>query len=158
MTTSNEAVVNGALEERREREIELQQAKAAWRENMASRFKPRAAHQHELVGAMLVIRNVKKAQTVGGILMPEASQEMPGQGVIVAAGEGAQFKKGDQVFFSKHCGALLELPDGTLAREFRVLNEDEVWGSWPAEMLGEREPAKGDAGWKQDRPGDSCSA
>ncbi len=64
-------------------------------------------------------------ESEGGLVIPEAAQEAPIGGVVVAAGSECQFvAEGDEVLYGKYMGAEVTLPEG----EFLILRESEVLG------------------------------
>lgn len=70
--------------------------------------------------------------TAGGIILPDAAQEKPQRGVVVAAGPGKlldsgargemSVKVGDEVFYGKYSGTEVEFNDDT----FVVLRENDI--------------------------------
>ena len=143
-------VANTALERKLEEREVSEQAKAALRDRQASLFRPR--------GNYLLVKMECREKTAAGILLPDAKQEIPGHGVVVAVGpsvshrfvdhpaethpEGSLLKDrlfvpniapGDSLFFSRFVGATLEFPDGVADPRYRVMSEDEVYGSWSSE-------------------------
>ena len=70
--------------------------------------------------------------TAGGIILPDAAQEKPQRGVVVAAGPGKlldsgargemSVKVGDEVFYGKYSGTEVEFSDDT----FVVLRENDI--------------------------------
>ncbi len=70
--------------------------------------------------------------TAGGIILPDAAQEKPQRGVVVAAGPGKlldsgargemSVKVGDEVFYGKYSGTEVEFKDDT----FVVLRENDI--------------------------------
>lgn len=71
-------------------------------------------------------------KTAGGIVLPDAAQEKPQRGTVVATGPGrlldsgercaCAVKKGDQVLFGKYGGNDIEV-DGT---EYKILRESDI--------------------------------
>lgn len=81
----------------------------------------------------IVIRLVEaETQTKSGIFIPDAAQEKPSQGDVVAAGPGRttedgvlvpnQVKVGDRVLFGKYAATAVKV-DG---EELHILKEDDV--------------------------------
>lgn len=139
-----------ALEQRIQTEGRLEEERAKWRQGMACAFKPAPRYELKHVGAKIVVRCAKRDATMHGILLPDASRDVPGQGIVVSAGEGSPYAVGEQVVFSKFVGATLALPDGRLLNEagveYRILSSDEVYGCWPLDAQQSKEPQRGEEG------------
>jgi chaperonin GroES len=72
------------------------------------------------VGNRVVVRRQEAKTTRGGILLPEAAQEKPRQGEVVAVGTGkVSLKVGDRVLFSPYAGTEYE-------KDFLILSEDDL--------------------------------
>jgi chaperonin GroES len=78
------------------------------------------SHQNPKIGGETVIRRVHaEGKTAGGIFIPDASQEKPMEGEIVAVGPGAwdekgaivplDVKPGDCILFGKWSGCEIKL-------------------------------------------------
>lgn len=74
------------------------------------------------------------SQTDSGIYIPEAAQERPHEGTVVAVGPGkfidgnltpVAMKAGDRVLFGKYAGADVKLPGHD---DVLILREDEILG------------------------------
>ena len=73
-------------------------------------------------------------KTAGGIFLPDAAQEKPQQGEVVAVGPGKvldngklaamDVKTGDKVYYGKYSGTEIKLN----GEEFIVLRQDDVLG------------------------------
>ncbi len=67
-------------------------------------------------------------QTASGIYLPDTSREAPGEGKIVAIGEGSLLQEklspGDQILFQKHAGTEIKLEDET----YVLLAEADILG------------------------------
>lgn len=84
------------------------------------------------LGNRIVVRRKEAKTTKGGILLPEAAQEKPRQGEVIAVGPGKvdekgkccalELKAGDEIFFSSYAGTEYKTDDG----EFLILSEDDV--------------------------------
>ncbi len=82
-----------------------------------------------------VIVEVGKAEetTAGGIVLPDAAQEKPQKGTVIAVGDGKiledgsrgpiEVKIGDTVIFSKYGGT--EVKDGN--KELVILRQDDIY-------------------------------
>ena len=81
----------------------------------------------------IIIRLLEaETATKSGIIIPDAAQEKPSQGEVLAAGPGrvtedgtlvpTQVKAGDRVLFGKHAGTPIKV-DG---KEYHILKEDDV--------------------------------
>ena len=81
----------------------------------------------------IVIRLLEaETATKSGIIIPDAAQEKPSQGEVLAAGPGrvtedgtlvpTQVKAGDRVLFGKYAGTAIKV-EGT---EYHILKEDDV--------------------------------
>ena len=78
-------------------------------------------------------KKINEAKTSkGGILLPEAAQEKPRQGEVIAVGPGKMddkgrqhpvgLKAGDEILFSSYAGTDYKTDGG----EFLILSEDDV--------------------------------
>ncbi len=67
-------------------------------------------------------------QTASGIYLPDTSRETPGEGKIVAIGEGSLLQEklspGDQILFQKHVGTEIKLED----ESYVLLAEADILG------------------------------
>ena len=71
-----------------------------------------------------------KAQTKGGVLLPESAKEKPAVGTVVAVGPGKKdepmkLAAGDKVVYFKYAGDKMPTPDGT---EYVVLHQNDILG------------------------------
>lgn len=92
---------------------------------MALKIKP-------LDDRIVVEATTAEQKTAGGIVLPEAAQEKPQQGKVVAVGPGrankdgarvaVAVKKGDVVVYGKYSGTDVKL-DGA---EYKILRETEI--------------------------------
>jgi chaperonin GroES len=83
---------------------------------------------------VVVSRMAEETKTAGGIILPEAAQEKPSEGTIVAVGNGTRgddgsvmpldVKKGDHVLFGKYGGTEIKV-DG---EDFIILRESDILG------------------------------
>ena len=83
---------------------------------------------------VLIRRVEQEAKTLGGILIPDAAQEKPMEGEVVAVGPGArgddgkvqplELKTGDRVLFGKWSGTEVKI-DG---EELMIMKESDVMG------------------------------
>ncbi len=81
---------------------------------------------------VLVKRLEQETKTAGGIILPEAAQEKPSEGEIIAVGSGVRgdngefvaldVKAGDQVLFGKWSGTEIKI-DG---EEHLIMREDDI--------------------------------
>lgn len=88
------------------------------------------------LGKRVLIKRSKAQTTKGGILLPDAAQEKPRQGEVVAVGPGADdedgvrqpmtVKIGDKVLFSSYSGTEVKNDSGD--EEFLVMSEDDILG------------------------------
>lgn len=84
------------------------------------------------LGNRIVVRRKEAKATKGGILLPEAAQEKPRQGEVMAVGpgkvdekgktQGVELKVGQEILFSSYAGTEYKTDDG----EFLILSEDDV--------------------------------
>jgi chaperonin GroES len=83
----------------------------------------------------LILKGVTaEEKTAGGIFLPDAAQEKPQQGEVIAAGPGKvqdngklaamDVKVGDKVYYGKYSGTEIKLN----GEEFIVLRQDDVLG------------------------------
>ena len=88
------------------------------------------------LGNRVLIRRSKVQTTKGGILLPDAAQEKPKEGEILAVGPGEineqgehevpTVKKGDRVLFTSYAGT--EVKGSNPDEELLILREDEILG------------------------------
>lgn len=88
------------------------------------------------LGKRVLIKRSKATASKGGILLPDAAQEKPKQGQVVATGPGAEdengvlqpltVKVGDKVLFSSYAGT--EVKDESGEEEYLVMSEDDILG------------------------------
>ena len=81
---------------------------------------------------ILVKRFDAVEKTAGGIVLPDAAQEKPKEGKIIALGDGKlldsgvrakfQVKKGDRVVFTSYAGTEIDI-DG---EEYLLMSEDDI--------------------------------
>ena len=82
------------------------------------------------LGNRVVVKRKEAKTTKGGILLPEAAQEKPRQGEVIAVGPGkvddkgkhrpVELKAGDEILFSSYAGT--EYKDG----EYIIMSEEDV--------------------------------
>lgn len=80
-------------------------------------------------GDRVLIKAVEQPQqTPGGLYLPDTSREGPGEGVIVAIGEGSPLQEklsaGDQILYQKFTGTEVKLEDGV----YILLGESDILG------------------------------
>ena len=83
---------------------------------------------------VLIRRAESEARSAGGIFIPDAVQEKPVEGEIVAVGPGARgkdgtlkpmgVKAGDHVLFAKWSGTAVKLDN----EELMIMTQDEIMG------------------------------
>jgi chaperonin GroES len=83
---------------------------------------------------VVVERIDPEAKSAGGIIIPDAAQEKPSQGEIIAVGPGGRdesgklipidLKVGDRVLFGKWCGSEVTL-EGV---EYLIMKESDIMG------------------------------
>jgi chaperonin GroES len=83
---------------------------------------------------VLVKRLEQETKTAGGIILPEAAQEKPSEGEIIAVGSGVRgdngefvaldVKAGDQVLFGKWSGTEIKI-DG---EDLLIMKESDIMG------------------------------
>ncbi len=81
---------------------------------------------------VLIQRLDLEETTAGGIIIPDAAQEKPKEGKVVAIGKGIMLpdgtikpldvKKGDKVLFGQYGGAEIRIE----GEEYLILREDEI--------------------------------
>jgi len=57
-----------------------------------------------LADTVLVCPESTEKERESGLVIPDAAEERPTQGVVLSAGEGAPVKEGDRVLFSRYAG------------------------------------------------------
>ena len=92
---------------------------------MALKIKP-------LDDRIVVEASTAEAKTAGGIVLPEAAQEKPQQGKVVAVGPGRvnkdgermalNLKKGDVVVYGKYSGTDIKIE----GMDYKILRETEI--------------------------------
>ncbi len=85
------------------------------------------------LNSRVLIKRAKAPTTKGGIILPEAAQEKPKEGTVIAVGPGVRdeegkihplsVKEGDRVLFSSYAGT--EVSDD---EESLILSEDDILG------------------------------
>lgn len=80
-------------------------------------------------GDRVLVKPVEvRQQTASGLYIPDTSREGPGEGVIIAIGEGSPLQEklsvGDQILFQKFSGTEIKLEDGT----YVLLAEADILG------------------------------
>lgn len=89
-----------------------------------------------LYNYILLKKDEQKSESLGGIYIPDNSQEKPSTGVVVRVGNGKineqtgelikpYVKAGDRVFFLKLGGQIVKDDDN---QEYVILKEDELLG------------------------------
>ena len=85
------------------------------------------------LGDKVLVRRVEaEEKTAGGIVLPDAAQEKPKRGKIIAVGEGQllddgtrakmQVKKGDEVLFSSYAGTDITVG----SKEMMIMSQDDI--------------------------------
>ena len=84
------------------------------------------------LGDRIVVKRKEAKTSKGGILLPEAAQEKPRQGEVIAVGPGKanekgkisslDLKVGQDILFSSYAGTEYKTEDG----DFLILSEDDV--------------------------------
>jgi chaperonin GroES len=84
------------------------------------------------LGNRIVVKRQEAKTTKGGIILPEAAQEKPRQGVVVAVGPGKtddkgkshplDVKMGDEILFSSYSGTEYKAGD----ESYLILTEEDV--------------------------------
>jgi chaperonin GroES len=84
------------------------------------------------LGNRIVVKRQEAKTTKGGIILPEAAQEKPRQGLVVAVGPGKADEKGkshpldvkigDEIFFSSYSGTEYKSDDV----DYLILSEEDV--------------------------------
>lgn len=92
------------------------------------------------LGKRVLIKRSKPQPMKGGILLPDAAQEKPKEGVVVAIGPGEvdengarkamNVKEGDRVLFSNYSGTEVknQNKDSNVEEEYLILSEDDILG------------------------------
>jgi chaperonin GroES len=80
-------------------------------------------------GDRVLVRPIEpQQQTSSGLYLPDTSRESPGEGVILAIGEGSPLQEklsvGDQILYQKFSGTEIKL-DGAV---YMLLNEADILG------------------------------
>lgn len=89
------------------------------------------------LGNRVLIQRAKAQTTKGGILLPDAAQEKPKEGTVIAVGPGKiddQGKReplnvsiGDRVLFSSYSGTEVKQSDNN-NEEYLIMSEDDILG------------------------------
>lgn len=75
----------------------------------------------------VLVKRCEAKTTKGGIILPDAAQEKPKEGEVVAVGpENKDVKVGDLVMFSSYAGT--EVKDQQGEEEYLILSADDVLG------------------------------
>lgn len=83
----------------------------------------------------IVIRRAKSDEMKGGLHIPDAAQDKPQEGDVIAVGEGKpniggvgriamDIKVGDRVLFGKFSGSEIQIDDNSIL----ILREEEILG------------------------------
>ncbi len=80
-------------------------------------------------GDRVLVKEVEpQRQTASGIYLPDTSREGPGEGIIVAIGEGSPLHEklsvGDRIVHQKFAGTEMKLDDGA----YTLLSESDILG------------------------------
>lgn len=89
------------------------------------------------LGNRVLIQRSKAQATKGGILLPDAAQEKPKEGIVVAIGPGKldengkreqlNVSVGDRVLFSSYSGTEVKQSENN-GEEYLILSEDDILG------------------------------
>lgn len=89
------------------------------------------------LGNRVLVKRSEVKTTRGGIILPDAAQEKPKQGEVVAAGPGKMDEEGnitpmnihvgDQVLFSAYAGTEVKSENNNDA-EYLIMSEDDILG------------------------------
>lgn len=81
---------------------------------------------------ILVKRVAEEEKTKGGIIIPDTAKEKPGEGKVVAVGNGqigpdgdripVDMKKGDRILFGKYSGQEIKVE----GEEYLIMREEDV--------------------------------
>ncbi|MBY0530226.1 MAG: co-chaperone GroES [Rhabdochlamydiaceae bacterium] len=95
-----------------------------------------SAHTIKPLGNRVLVKRSKATASKGGILLPEAAQEKPREGEVVAVGPGKRDESGalkqmnvqigDHVLFSSYAGTEVKTEDA--AADYLILSEDDILG------------------------------
>ncbi|MDN3507503.1 MAG: co-chaperone GroES [Simkaniaceae bacterium] len=82
--------------------------------------------KYKPLGTKVVIKRAQAVTTKGGIYLPDAAQEKPKQGEVLAVGPGKDDEKmevkiGDQVLFGSYAGVAVKGDDDIL-----IVSQDEI--------------------------------
>jgi chaperonin GroES len=78
-----------------------------------------------LFDRVVIVPQAAKTETDAGVLIPDAAQEKPSQGVVLSVGDDAAvLKPGDRVLYARYTGAEVELNGETVL----IIKEREVLG------------------------------
>lgn len=94
-------------------------------------------HNIKPLGNRVLIQRAKAQATKGGILLPDAAQEKPKEGIVIAVGPGKiddQGKReplnvsvGDRVLFTSYSGTEVKQSDHN-GEEYLIMSEDDILG------------------------------
>jgi chaperonin GroES len=89
------------------------------------------------LGSRVLVRRAKKAESKGGILLPDSAQETPREGEVLAIGPGRLNENGvvdtpaveigDSVLFAAYAGTEVKQGSDDEA-QLLILNEDDILG------------------------------
>ena len=85
------------------------------------------------IGDKVIVQRLGSAEkSKGGLYLPDAAQEKPQEGKVIAVGSGRMLKNGktiplsikpgDRIIFGKYSGSEIKVED----REYVFLNEDDI--------------------------------
>jgi chaperonin GroES len=94
------------------------------------------SHQIRPLGNRVLVKRFKAKVSKGGILLPDAAQEKPKEGEVVAVGPGKRKEDGslqamtvqigDQVLFSSYAGTEVKTEESDA--EYLILSEEDILG------------------------------
>jgi co-chaperonin GroES (HSP10) len=83
----------------------------------------------------VVVQVAKRQRSEGGIELPENMKVKPVVGLVVGLSPGpGPLQVGERVLFMRFAGVDVELPNGEVLEEHKVLRENECFGHWPAHV------------------------
>lgn len=89
------------------------------------------------LGNRVLVQRAKAQATKGGILLPDAAQEKPKEGLVIAVGPGKLDDQGvreplnvtigDRVLFSAYSGTEIKQTENN-GEEYLIMSEDDILG------------------------------
>lgn len=92
---------------------------------MTATAAPAAEVLTPLFDRVVIVPQAAKTETDAGLVIPDAAQEKPSQGIVLSVGDGVmKLRVGERVLYARYTGAEVELNGETVL----IIREKEVLG------------------------------